>query len=361
MNILHVGNIRNSRLNGVCIVVPRHIEHQAKYENVALFNLDTHIPVVSKGKYPVFNRKEFNCKIKNLPTPFNKPDLVVFHEVYWPAFIGLSANLRRRNIPYIIIPHCSLTQVAQNTKTIKKFLGNLVLFNTFIHNAKAIHYLSSFEKNSSKFWNINTFISGNGMDVPVVKKTVFTNKGLKLIYVGRIDIKQKGLDILIESAAYIRQEMLDNDISITIAGPDHENNKSRLQKKIEYYGLAKVVRIEKAVFGEAKIEKIISHDCFIQLSRNEGQPMGMLEAMSLGMPTIATSGTSLMEVIRDQKLGFAVPDDPRSIAETIIKINKNKGQLNKKSTRSIKYININHNWNIIALNTIDLYKKYVGG
>ena len=358
MNILHIGGIRNLQQSGVCVVVPQHLESQLNFANVALFNLNDYDPRKANMNYPLYLSSEYNTKIDNLPSPFNNPDLVVFHEVYRPSFARLSMELNKRKIPYIIVPHSSLTDISQSTKKNKKQLGNFFMFNRFIKNAAAIHYLSDFEMKSSSKWKTKSFISSNGMVLPKVKKDSFSKQGLKLIYVGRLDIWQKGLDILLHSASLIKNQMIKNKIEITIAGTDHENNKLELKNLIKKYNLEKVVHLKNAVFGDQKINLLLKQDCFIQLSRSEGQPMGMLEAMGLGLPPIGTEGTSLKEIISKHDLGFVVEADPKIIAETILSIFNNKKLLPRYSRNSRKYISEHHNWDYIGRTTVEYYSKY---
>jgi len=358
MNILHVGDIRNLQYNGVCVVVPQHLESQSNFANVALFNLNDYDPRTDDMNYLLYPSSAYNTKIGNLPAPYNNPDLVVFHEVYRPSFVRLSMELKKRKIPYIIFPHGSLTDISQNRKKIKKQLGNLFMFNGFIKNTAAIHYLSDLEMKSSSKWKTKSFISGNGMVLPELTKELFSKQGLKLIYVGRLDIGLKGLDTLLHSASIIRSQMLNNKIEITIAGTDHENNKLELKNLIKKYRLEKVVHLKNAVFGDQKINLLLKHDCFIQLSRSEGQPMGILEAMGLGLPPIATRGTSLKEIITNHDLGYVVADDPKIIAETITSIFKNKKLLPLYSHNSRKYISEHHDWNYIGRTTVEYYSKY---
>lgn len=116
MNILHIGDIRNLQHSGVCVVVPQHLRSQSNFANVALFNLNDYDPRTDDMNYPLYRSSAYNTKIGNLPSPLNNPDLVVFHEIYRPSSVRLSMELKKRKIPYIIVPHSSLTDISQNTK-----------------------------------------------------------------------------------------------------------------------------------------------------------------------------------------------------------------------------------------------------
>lgn len=46
---------------------------------------------------------------------------------------------------------------------------------------------------------------------------------------------------------------------------------------------------------------LLQTDLFIQTSRHEGMPMGLLEALSIGVPCLVTVGTSLGHIIKIQR------------------------------------------------------------
>ena len=357
MNILHVGYIENNKSSGVANVVPKYLEHQSKIINAALYNLEDFTPINSRGNYLVFLKLNFKNKTSNLPPPFNKPDLVIFHEIYRYDFIRLSRHYRKMNIPYIIVPHSSLTNVSQKRKKIKKILGNIFIFNRYINNASAIHYLSEEEKNISKLRNMEDIVVGNGIDIPLIYKKSFSEDGLKIIYIGRLDIVAKGLDILLEAINLIKDEMLARKIIINISGPDQDNNLKSIMSFINENKLEEVVNVDAPIYGNKKVKKLLQFDCFIQLSRNEGQPLGLLEAMSLSLPPIATPGTSLYHVIKKHDLGFPVICNSKKVSEKILYIHDNLKSINRYSINTRIYILKNHNWTKITQNTVSEYKR----
>ena len=120
MVILHIATIKNNPFNGVCVVAPKHVKFQGEYAKVALLNMvDEKIIGVNEQ----FLFSEYG-EIEKLPSPFNKPDFVVFHECYRASYLAIAKWLKNKKIPYVIIPHGELSVMAQKKKWVKKKLAN---------------------------------------------------------------------------------------------------------------------------------------------------------------------------------------------------------------------------------------------
>ena len=81
------------------------------------------------------------------------------------------------------------------------------------------------------------------------------------------------------------------------------------------------------ISGEEKVQKLLESDVFIQTSRHEGMPMGILEAMSYGVPCAVTDGTNLGEFIKDNKCGWNCETTVLGISEMLEKILLEKNYL----------------------------------
>ena len=104
--------------------------------------------------------------IKQLPKPFDNPDIVVFHECYRPEYLKIAKNLRKNKIPYVDMPHGELRVEAQKKKHFKKVMANLLLFNDFANHAAAIQCLSNAEMEATHFGR-KKFIGSNGISMPL--------------------------------------------------------------------------------------------------------------------------------------------------------------------------------------------------
>lgn len=359
MNILHIAYLSNSKTSGVGVVVPKYLEYESKYEKVCLLNCNEEYNLENKqDNYKMLNIKDIeNYDLSNLEKPFDCPDLVIFHAIYYPIYINLYKQLTKRKIPYIIVPHGSLGKQAQLQKPLKKWGANLLLFNKFIKNSIAIQYLCQQEAENSIF-NKKYIIAGNGVEIDN-KKIDYNKKKDEFIitYIGRYDYLIKGLDVLIEACNLIKDEMRKNKIKLKMFGSDYKNRIKKIQNLIKKYNISDIVELNGPVFENEKIKQLMKSDIFIQTSRSEGQSMGIIEAISLGLPCIFTPGTNFGEIVEKNHFGYCCKLNKEDISKKIIIAYENKKELPKMSINAINYANKNFAWDFVIKNTMEKYRE----
>ncbi len=354
MVVLHIANITPSDLGGVRAAVPQMVAAQARFATVGFIN--------TRG-LPVPELDTMLCEggfsLDRLEKPFNNPDLVVFHEVYRPEFISIAKQLKNNNVPYIVIPHGCLTRQAQARKRLKKILGNLLLFKKFVKNAVAVQYLSENESKNSSF-RFDSFVCGNGIDIPDEKKCGFSSDGLRIVFIGRLEIITKGLDLLLSAVKECRAIFLQSGTRIYIYGPDTEGAHEQLRGYIKDFNLEEIVTVGSSVVGEEKKKILLSADYFLLPSRTEGMPMGVLEALGYGLPCLLTEGTGMAGMISSENAGFGCETSEKGIGDALRRAIESVGQLNEMSENASRLAKERFDKNTIAAETVEIYGSLVG-
>jgi glycosyltransferase involved in cell wall biosynthesis len=124
--------------------------------------------------------------------------------------------------------------------------------------------------------------------------------------------REKGHDVLLDAAAIVLKQFPDARFDIVGTGPEL----AALQDRAGRLGVGDSV----SFLGHCEnvAVRLGAADLFVLPSRSEAFPNAALEAMSIGLPVIASAVGGLREVIEHQRTGVLVPaDDPVALASQI--------------------------------------------
>lgn len=354
MVILHFACIENSKTSGVSIAVLQHVEAQGQFADIALINTNgIKIPGI-RTQLPF--SKPFD--VRALPKPFDRPDIAVFQECYRSAYLGIARNLRKNGIPYVIVPHGELGKEAQQKKHFKKIVANLLLFNHFANQSAAIQCLSEREFTETAFGN-RKFIGTNGVKIPALKKETFSREGAKIVYIGRLDAYHKGLDLLIEAARLSKPILKENKCQIEIFGPDFAGRYENVERLIRENEVQDIISLNHEIVGDEKTKKLLDSDIFIQTSRFEGMPLGILEAMSYGLPCLVTEGTALGTEVAASHAGWVAKTDAKDISKRLAEAVTDRSRWAEFGENGRKAVCERYSWDVIAADAVRQYQSII--
>ncbi|HEX5520651.1 MAG TPA: glycosyltransferase family 4 protein [Longimicrobiaceae bacterium] len=138
-----------------------------------------------------------------------------------------------------------------------------------------------------------------------------------LLYFGRLDMIQKGLDTLLNAFARLAPRYPELVLKLAGRGKDAEP----VRELAHGLGIADRVELLGAVSDEERLALLSGASVQLMPSRFEGFGMAAAEAMAAGVPLVASRAGSLPEVVDPPHGGVLVPpDDPEALAEAVARL-----------------------------------------
>jgi len=195
-------------------------------------------------------------------------------------------------------------------------------------------------------------VIGNG-----VNEKIFTpiNKtktlGKYVLYTGILRAR-KGLFDLVECAKLVSKLRPDVHFVVCGKGPflrklEKEVREQRMQEQINLLGFVKREELIR-LYQNATLHVVPSH--------YEGLPTVLLEAMSCGLPVVATDVCGNKEVITNGVNGFLVPSkSPKAMAEVILMLLENENIRERVGKAARNTIEDKYTWDKITDNVLASY------
>jgi len=190
--------------------------------------------------------------------------------------------------------------------------------------------------------NFEIHIIPNGVDLELFKTRDRDWSSPRLLSVGRI-VHQKGLDLAMHALGGLKE--LNWEWHIAGDGPQMQALQS----------LAQELGIDDRVFflgwqsREQIRESYRQANLFLFPSRHEGMPNAILEAMSSGLPVIATCIAGNEELVIQGQTGYLVPsEDIESLQDALKKLLNNSALRQQMGEASRRRVEENYSWESTA-------------
>jgi glycosyltransferase involved in cell wall biosynthesis len=131
-----------------------------------------------------------------------------------------------------------------------------------------------------------------------------------LVSVGLMDDDSKGFDLLLKAFAGSEQAL-----RLDIVGDGA--HRSRYEQLAHDLGVADRVSFRGIVDKATVADLMREADVFVLASRFENNPVVLLEALSSGLPVVATAVGGVPEVVTDERGVLVAPNDPDALAAGI--------------------------------------------
>ena len=311
MNLLHITATHLNTVGGVPAVLRGLVEAQNKITGLSakVLSLVATVDHIDSKFFNYTHVRDFDGYLDEF-----MPDVVILHSFFYLEYNSVVESLTKRGIKYYIEPHGSFGRRALRKSWLKKTIANNTIFRKLIRNAHGYVFLNNAELADSKYRSENDVVIPNGINSNLIVKEYLSRKS-SLYYVGRYDIKGKGLDGFL-SALKLLDLKKGFSFDVHLWGKGKESEEKKIKSVVTKIKTFKCV-FDGPISGNDKDEKLEQLGPMILTSRHEGMPMTILEAWMYGNPVIVTPGTNMAEEVERNKLGWVAELNGESIAETI--------------------------------------------
>lgn len=117
---------------------------------------------------------------------------------------------------------------------------------------------------------------------------------VEFLFVGRLDVFTKGLDILLEAFETVASRSGGARMRLTLAGPDWKGGRPWLEHRATELGIKDRIGFTGPLTGRQVGAVLAEADIYVQLSRHEGFSLSVAEALLAGKPAVLSSAIGTM-------------------------------------------------------------------
>jgi glycosyltransferase involved in cell wall biosynthesis len=170
------------------------------------------------------------------------------------------------------------------------------------------------------------------------------------LFLGRLEIYQKGIDLLLKAFRDASKSM---SVNLLIAGTGSKKELRFIKGRINSYELNERVKLLGFIKGKRKIDLLQNSIALLLPSRYESQSLTVLESISLGTPIISFDIRGLSWLSRSTGIRVKT-GNLKGLAESIERMSNNKKLREKYSKASLKEAK-KYNWRTIT----NQYQKFI--
>jgi len=307
--------------------------------------------------------KAFTLDQKLVDALLSIPSETVFHlhGGFIPEFVAITKLFNQRHIKFLLTPHGSYNKFALRKSFIKKLVYYVLYERKVICRAEKIHLLGKYESSyiTKLMPRKKHLIIPNGQHINPDKLTIAKRTQTTPIFgfMGRLDLRHKGLDALLKGFAYYKNTLKGNGRLWLLGDGQDKNYLVDLATTLE---ISNSVTFWGSKFGDEKEKLVRQFDVFLHPSRYDGVPMAVLESAMIGIPVIVSKATNTLSQVEEYGCGIGLQNiKPITIANSLLEMEKTMPlfKFQTMRTQAIEMIKAEFNWSIIAEKFGQTYTK----
>jgi glycosyltransferase involved in cell wall biosynthesis len=290
-------------------------------------------------------------------------ELIHVHQVLYPAFVSILIGKKVLGKPVIV--KTASSGMTSDLTQLKKYPFGHFQANYLLKEMDclvAVSQISGKEFIKAGYPVSQIIYIPNGVEISS-KERRQTREVKHVISTVRLS-REKGIDVLLE--AWAKVVLIEGNVKLIVLG----GGPLEVEMKKKAYSLGIYEYVNFKGFVDSVTEYYRDADLFVLPSRAEGMSNALLEAMSYGMPCIATKVGGNGEVLGGEEIAiptgeFVVakngllvnPDDKEGLCAAILYLIQNSEKREEMGRRCRGVIEGNYSINLIADRYIHLYRS----
>jgi glycosyltransferase involved in cell wall biosynthesis len=282
-------------------------------------------------------------------------ELDVLH--VWGVFLPAQLALARRcrgGSALVVSPIAHLMEHHMRRRQWKKVPYMLVLGRAIARRRPTVHLFSAAERSgASRYLRPQSWFEATlGIFPPPGADVAPGDPGEYLLFFGRNDVHHKGIDVLLAGYAASRHAGL--GLPLTIAGRPHGHSRELIRDAVSRLGLDGAVRIVEEPDEPEKWRLLRGARAQVFLSRWDGPPRPVREALAVGTPTVVSIETNMAAVVEAAGAGRSVTLDPAVVAQALREAED--GELVARWRNGARRLRERLSWDAVALDYVRGYE-----
>ena len=293
-------------------------------------------------------------------------DIIHVHQFLYPAFVSILMGKKVLKKPVLVKSASSgVTSDIGRLKQLPLGCFQLNFLLKELDNLVAVSKATGTDFKKIGYSESRVSYIPNGVEVPVIGKNTYPQV-TRVVTITRLS-QEKGADVLLKAWAEVVQE--EKSLKLLIVG--NGSLESSLKTLSRSLGIVESVDFVGAVQDVSHY--LIGSDLFVLSSRSEGMSNALLEAMSYGIPCIATNvggntealGGEEREIPKGEyviaKNGLLInPDDVKGLTKAVLFFIRNQNEREEMGKRGRIHVKENYSIDLIVNQYIALYQRILG-
>ncbi len=319
----------------------------------------TVFPVASGWNRWMYRSRELAGWVRNHVRDF---DLLDIQGVWLEVAVSAARAAFDSGVPYVFTPHGQASRQDRKKKFLKKFLFQKLLLEQAWRRAAAIRFLVEEEKEHCVLPpHPGSVVIPNFVRIPSASREEEEHgaagmawDGPVILFLGRISPQKGVLEIL---GAFDRVYRTRPDAHLVVAGPDHGSYGALARAQATRMAGKAHVHFVGPVYGAEKWALLASASLFVTLSRNEGLPMAVIEALGAGVPILITAEANVRAAVEVGAGCLARLEDLDGVAGRMLEMLEDANLRERMSRNARRFFAERYSWEAAGGELLSFYER----